>query len=177
MGKPKKLSWTPKQQEVREFLRQGLPPQEIVAKGYSKTMVSRVNTELKKSKTQDETKPPPSQPDPQSETHIRPRTLESVSVGEILIVPADWRINQFGGFLILSTYEHARRACGYTGTVGEFICDCTQIIRVILGLDMVSTDYLWQKEDDNGRRETSQGSTVLAAVGKEADGGAAKPTE
>lgn len=172
MGKPKNLSWTAKQIEVRDFLRQGLSPQEVVAKGYSNTMVGRVNKELKKLGIEPG-KPPKETPSSTSgESHIRPRTLESVGVGEILIEPADWRINQYGGLLILGTYEHAKKIFNYAGSVGDFLCDVTQIFRMMMGLDMVATDYLVHKEDDNGRREQAGGGAGVPAEVRE---GAAGP--
>jgi len=161
----KGLEWTPKQTEVAELLRGGADRQAIIAKGYSKTMVSRVENALKTGLKQAETKKQATQESTRGETHIRPRTVESVGVGEILIEPADWRVNQYGGFLILNTYEHARKVFGYNGTVGDFICDSTQIIRMMMGLDLVSTEYLIHKEDDNGRREEAgQGAGVPAEV-------------
>ena len=38
----KGLEWTPKQVGIAELLRCGADPQAIIAKGYSKTMLSRV---------------------------------------------------------------------------------------------------------------------------------------
>lgn len=180
----KGLEWTPKQVEIAVLLRGGADSQAVIAKGYTKTMVSRVGKALKSGQippgANPEIKPEtPKQelPSTRGETHIRPRSVESVGVGEILIEPADWRVNQFGGFLILSTYEHARKIFGYSGTVGDFLCDITQIIRTMMGLDMVSTEYLIHKEDDNGRREASEGSGVPAEVRESAGGAAPEPTE
>ena len=53
----KGLEWTPKQQEVAELLRGGADRQAIIAKGYSKTMVSRVANAIKTELKQPETKP------------------------------------------------------------------------------------------------------------------------
>jgi len=170
------LAWTPKQKEVADLLRSGLGSQAVIAKGYTKTMVCRVAKAIKSELKHPEITPKPTPKQevpatpPGGETHIRPRVVDSVGVGEILIEPADWRVNQFGGLLILGTYEHARNTFGYNGTVGEFLCDCTQIIRKIMGLDMVATDYLW-KEDNNGRRDKAdQGAGVPAEAGADPDG-------
>jgi hypothetical protein len=183
MTKPRKLSWTEDQLKIRALLEQGKSPKQCREAGYKKNTVSRVAQALRVEKKEKggetgekagENKAgiSPSGPlaAPSSQTTIQSRSLEPVVVGSFIIEPADWRINQYGGFLILGTYEHARNAFGYTGTVGEFLCDCTQIIRKIMGLDMVATDYLW-KEDNNGRRETSEGARVLAQVGENPNGG------
>lgn len=183
----KGIQWTPKQVAVAELLRGGADSQAVIAKGYSKTMVSNVKKALasgqvppvKHPETHPETNPetPKQQIHSTSgETHIKTRTLESVGVGEILIEPADWRINQYGGLLILGTYEHARRILNYAGSVGDFLCDITQLVRMMMGLDMVATDYLVHKEDDNGRREeTGGGAGVLAEVRESAAGAESEP--
>lgn len=170
------LEWTPKQTEVAELLRAGTDRQAVMAKGFSKTMVSRVakaiKTELKPTETATKKEAEASPGSTLGESKIRTRTLDSVVVGEFIIEPADWRLNQYGGFLVLNTYEHARQKWGYTGTVGDFICDACQIMRLIMGLDMVSTEYLIKpKEDDNGRGEANQGTDVPANAGKTDDRG------
>lgn len=173
----KGLEWNPKQQEVAGFLREGLDRKAIMAKGYSKTMVSRVATALKTQGKPSEiakSEAGAGESSTKGATIIRPRTLDSVVVGEFIIEPADWRLNQYGGFLVLNTYEWARQKFGYTGTVGDFICDACQIMRLIMGLEVVSTEYLIKpKEDDhNGRgEEASQGTNVPANAGAENDGG------
>ena len=178
----RQITWTDKQKEIAELLRGGASRQEIMSKGHSKTAVSRVATaikvELDEKRKQAETdgKPPAGEAGLQStqgETKIRTRTLDAVVVGEFIIEPADWRLNQYGGFLVLNTYERARQKFGYTGTVGDFICDACQIMRLIMGLDMVSTEYLIKpKEDDNGRgEEASQGTGVPANAREKNVGG------
>lgn len=177
----KGLEWTPKQAEIAVLLRGGADPQAVIAKGYTKTMVSRVGKALKSGQAppginpeiKPETTPKQELASTRGETHIRPRTVESVGVGEILIEPADWRVNQYGGFLILSTYEHARQRFGYEGTVGDFLCDACQVVRKVMGLDIVSCEYLI-KEDENGREpesgeETSQGAGIPGESGDELD--------
>jgi len=173
-----RIRWTPKQKEIAEKLRSGLFPQAVIAEGYAKktvyTVVNAIKDDLKhakKEKPKQETPPKLDIEPTLGETHIRPRVVDSVGVGEILIEPADWRVNQYGGLLILGTYEHAKNTYGYNGTVGEFLCDCTQIIRKIMGLDMVATDYLWKEDTDGRREEAGQGAGLLTEVGKAADGG------
>lgn len=180
----RQITWTDKQKEIAELLRGGASRQEIMAKGHSKTAVSRVATTIKaeldekRKQAGPEGKPQAEAvPSTLGETKIRGRTLDPVVVGEFIIEPADWRLNQYGGFLVLNTYEWARQKFGYTGTVGDFICDSCQIMRLIMGLDMVSTEYLIKpKEDDhNGRGEqASQGTSVPANAGEE-NGGGSKP--
>jgi len=43
----KGLEWTPKQVAIAELLRGGADPQAVIAKGYSKTIVSRVANAIK----------------------------------------------------------------------------------------------------------------------------------
>ncbi|MGQ9545930.1 MAG: hypothetical protein ACUVTR_02025 [Dehalococcoidia bacterium] len=156
------IKWTARQREIANLLKQGKTQKEIIAAGYKKATISRVRTALKAEEkemikqggTQNGTVPSI------SDTRVRVRTLDPVEVGGIIIEPADWRINQYGGFLILNTYEHARKKYGYSGTVGDFVCDACQVMRKVMGLDLVSTEYLIKvKEDDNGRREEGQNNS------------------
>lgn len=174
----KGLEWTTKQQEVAGFLREGLDRQAIMGKGYSKTMVSRVatalKTELKQAETKGKPEPGGGESSTKGETIIRNRQVDAVVVGEFIIEPEDWRLNQYGGFLVLNTFEYAKQEFGYNGTVGDFICDITQIFRAIMGLAIQSTEYLLKpqpKEDTNGGTETDQGAVVPAASRKSVDGG------
>ncbi len=52
----KGLEWTPKQVEIAELLRGGADSQAVMAKGYSKTMVSRVANAIKPELKQPESK-------------------------------------------------------------------------------------------------------------------------
>ena len=175
---PKKgFQWTEKQKAIADRLRAGLSPQAVTAEGYNKKQVYRVKKELALKKeikqanqaNQANQAQSPDAP-PKGETHIAPRFTSSVEVGQILIEPADWRVNQEGGLLVIGAYSHAKRVYGYNGTVGDFLCDCANLVRTIMGLDMVKTDYTW-KEDSNGRREEGdQGTGVLAEAGAAADG-------
>lgn len=183
---PKKgLQWTAEQTEIANRLRSGASPQAVMAENHKKSLVYKVKKaikdELKELRNNPQTTRKPEsaveQP-PAPQTRILPRVTSEVSVGEILIQPEDWRVNQTGGLLILGCYEHAKVTYGYAGTVGEFLCDCVQIVRKFMGLDMVGTDdYLW-KEDNNGRRdkhETGQGADLLAEVREGSGGGEGEP--
>jgi len=168
---PKKgFQWTEKQTAIADRLRAGLSPQAVTAEGYNKKQVYRVKKELalKEIKQANQAPQSPDAP-PKGETHIAPRFTSSVEVGQILIEPADWRVNQEGGLLVIGAYSHAKRVYGYNGTVGDFLCDCANLVRTIMGLDMVKTDYTW-KEDNDRREEGDQGTGVLAEAGAAADG-------
>jgi hypothetical protein len=185
VAKKRQLQWTEKQVEIADLLKQGVLPQDVIARGVgNKNLVYRVKealdagggpgvveTGVEKTGGQSTTKETGPFSDPEADTKVRYRTLDTIEVGAIQIEPADWRINQFGALLILGTYEHAKAAFRYDGTVGEFLCDCTQIIRKLFGLDMVGTDYLWKEDHDNGRgQEASQGTDLSTAVRAESSG-------
>jgi len=171
----RQITWTPKQTEVANLLRQGKTLKEVQQSGHSVATIKRVRSaikgeleELKRSQQAPPT-PPPTPPGSLPPTRIKPRMLDLVQVGSIIIEPADWRINQFGAFLILTTYEIAKQEYGYEGTVGDFICDAVQVLRKIIGLDLMTFDYLI-KEDGNGTEpgeETSQGAGVSQEAGTE----------
>lgn len=163
-------------------MRAGHDPQAVIAMNHSKSTVYKVHQAMKKELknlgkhpgTKPQTTPhtslktePPTEPPP-LQTRIIPKVTSEVSIGEILIEPEDWRVNQFGALLILDTLGESRRKFSYGGTVGEFICDCINIIRKLMGLDMSVPNYLW-KEDDNGRRPQGEGSAVLEEVRADAD--------
>lgn len=170
--------WTPRQQEIAAMLREGKPQKDIIAAGYGKTNISKVRTALRaeqqkeeEAKKAKETPGGAGLPGSAHETRIRPRTLEALEVGALIIEPADWRINQYGGFLIMNTYEMARQRYGYEGTVGEFICDAIQTLRTIMGMEIMPFQYL-QEVGDNGStgEEASQRGGVSAAAGEEPGG-------
>jgi hypothetical protein len=162
------IMWTPKQQEIATMLREGKPQKEIIAAGHGKAAISKVRAALRaeekaKAKEIKETQETPGKSTLETQTRIKPRTLETIEIGALIIEPADWRINQYGAFLIMTTYEIAKQQHGYEGTVGEFICDSVQVLRKIMGLDMMAFDYLMAKEDGNGTgEEASQGAGVSA---------------
>ena len=179
------LSWTDKQKKARDLLLQGKTDEEIKTAGLSQATITRVKaaikTELKEAKKKNSPgglKPNPSSPvggplgTPVDETKLTARTLDPINVGGIMIDPADWHVNQYGGLLILGTYEHARNQYKYGGTAGEFLCDCTQIIRKLMGLDTVATSYL--KEGNDGRQKEGtdgEGTAIHQEVREDVVGG------
>lgn len=172
----RQITWTPKQKEIADLIRQGKTTKEIIEAGHGRATIERVRAALKKEQKEAEDKRrqagggPPSNP---PGTNVRTRTLDPVEVGGLLIEPADWRINQYGAFLILTTHDIAKQKYGYEGTVGEFLCDACQVLRRIMGLDVMSFEYLL-KEDGNGTepgKETNQGTRVSTESGEEPDGG------
>jgi hypothetical protein len=174
----KGLQWTSKQKQVAELLRQGLDPQAVMEKvKVSKATVSKVAKAIKAELKHPETtsKPGNDGEEPHGQTHLMPRVASEVSVGEILIEPADWRVNQEGALVIIGGHRQAKQRYGYTGTVGDFLCDCVNIVRTFMGLDLVTTDYFWKEDIDGRREQTSQGTGVLAQVGQAAGGGEPEP--
>lgn len=174
---PKKgIQWTDKQKAIRARLEAGLSPQAVIAEGHNKKQVYKVVKAIKAeqgtsqgAKQETPGKPPPGG-STQGETRIAGRVANEVEVGQILIEPADWRVNQEGGLLIIGAYSFAKRTYGYSGTVGDFLCDCANLVRIIMGMEKVNTDYTW-KEEDNGRtEERSEGASVLAEAGTHPDG-------
>lgn len=166
------------------MLDRGATTKEILASSHSKATLSRVRDALEKERKQaekqaeEERKQKTQQfPSSQHDTIVKPRSLEPIVVGGLIIEPADWRINQYGGFLIMSTYEWARQKYGYEGTVGEFLCDTVQVMRRIMGLDIMPFQYL-TKEGDNGAtgEEANQGGDV-SAESRERPGGEPEPAE
>jgi hypothetical protein len=174
----RKIIWTPKQTEVANLLRQGKSTKEVQESGHSIATIKRVRAAIKDelAKVKKRQAQPgsggssggPLQNLPDS--WIKPRTLDVIEVGGIIIEPADWRINQFGAFLILTTYEIAKQEYGYEGTVGEFICDSVQLLRKIIGLDLMTDDYLL-KEGGNGTGRQGQEASEGRPVSKESRGG------
>ena len=175
----RQITWTPKQTEVANLLRQGKTTKELQQSGYSEATVKRVRSAIKdelaelKRKQQAPPTPPPVLPGSGPQTHIKPRTLEMVQVGALLVEPADWRVNQYGLFLILNTHDQAKQKFGYEGTVGEFLCDAIQMVRKIMGLDLMEFQY-FIKEGDNGTgtaEKATEGGGVSQEGGNETDGG------
>lgn len=188
----RKLKWTPKQKEVLALVKQGKTRKEAIEAGFGRSTYDRVKREYARGVDPGEKKerkraakpktpaaPPASYPASplaetreqfRPETNVRIRTLDPVEIGALLIEPADWRINQYGGFLILNTYEHAREVFGYGGTVGDFLCEAVQVLRKAMGLDLISDVYLMKEEVDGGRKEDGEGEGVLAEAGHEPDG-------
>jgi hypothetical protein len=179
---PKKgIRWTEKQKAIADRLRAGASPQAVMAEGYAKKTVYKIVNALKaelkpKQETKQETQHAKQETKQETDsvrgqTHITPRFTSSVEVGQILIEPADWRVNQEGGLLIIGAYSYAKRTHGYTGTVGDFICDCANLVRLVMGLDPVKTDYTWKEDTDGRREEGSEGTDVPAEIGAAAGGG------
>lgn len=173
------LTWTSIQTEVKNLLLQGKTTKELKESGHSEATIKRVRSAIKdelaelKRRQQAPPAPPPGPPDSGPQTRIKPRTLELVEVGALLVEPADWRINQYGLFLILNTHDQAKQKFGYEGTVGEFLCDATQMVRKIMGLDLMEFQY-FIKEGDNGTgnaEKASEGGGVSQEGGNETDGG------
>jgi hypothetical protein len=169
----REITWTDKQKQVRAMLEQGATTKDVLAAGHSKATLSRVRDALEKERKQAEAERKPS-PQVDAGTKIRARTLDAIEIGALIIEPADWRINQYGAFLILTTYEIAKQQHGYEGTVGEFICDSIQVLRQIMGLEMMAFEYL-VKEGGNGREE-DQGTNVSPETRQELVGRAAPVT-
>lgn len=191
MAKEKALSWNEDQLKVRALLEQGKTPKQCREAGFDKSLVSRVDRAVKaEKKAQGEKKDEKVEkgslgggggggdgnPLSPAAGHTRVSTLSTdpVIVGRFIIEPSDWYVNQYGGFLILNTYEHARKRFGYNGTVGDFVCDACQVMRKVMGLDLVSCEYL-VKEGDNGesRGGESTGRHVLSTAGHERAGSGA----
>lgn len=180
MTERRKIRWTPAQRQIYEYLKSGLHINDVVAKGHGRSNVSRVNREIKEGKGPPEPSPAPPPAEQitrtstpsgsvnEPETRVRIRTLNPVEVGGLFIEPADWRINQYGGFLILSTHAHAREVFDYGGTVGDFLCDAVQILRRLMGMDVMSFDYLNKEDHDNGGgEEDGEGTELLGEVGSD----------
>jgi len=52
-----------------------------------------------------------------------------VEVGKITITPENWGMSQYGAIVILDSYDKAKTDIGYTGTIGDFICDVFKFYR------------------------------------------------
>lgn len=167
---PRSVSrWTQKQKEVAVLVNQGMSVTEIVGKGYSRPIVQRVKRALAKPEQPNPLPTPEKPPEPSPSTKVRVRTLDPVEVGALQIIPEDWRINQYGAFLILDTYNQSKRIVDYGGTVGEFLCDVCQAFRQLLKLELLPFLYLQEGDNDAGEK-TSQGGGVDQAGGEAADG-------
>lgn len=57
---------------------------------------------------------------------------KAIEVGKITITPENWGMTQYGAILILDTYNKTKKDIGYSGTVGEFLCDITEFYRRVL---------------------------------------------
>jgi len=181
MAEHRKIRWTPAQRQIYGYLKDGYRVNDVVAKGHGRSNVERVNREIKLGKGPPDLSPapvPPGEPitrtstptasKEEPETRVRIRTLNPVEVGGLFIEPADWRINQYGGFLILNTHAYARERFDYSGTVGDFLCDAVQVMRQLMGLDIMSFDYLNKEDHDNGGGESEdggEGSNILGEIG------------
>ena len=159
------------------MLDRGSTTKDILASGHSKATLSRVREGREKERKQAERKAADDRRQQASKSPAaaeqkdatRPRSLEPIVVGGLIIEPADWRINQYGGFLIMSTYELARQRYGYEGTVGEFLCDAIQILRKIMGMDIMPFQYLQEGDNGTNGQEASQGGGVSAESGEDPD--------
>jgi len=194
MAKEKrKVTWTKLQREIAALIQEGKTDAEIKAMDYGGTSIHRVRKALAAGNTpgaakgklgrpaSESPKQTPSEspkqplqrpPDPSfpSDTRVRVRTVDPIEVGGLFIEPYDWRINQYGGFLITNTYEAIKEGFNYGGTLGDFLCEAVQIVRKIVGLEMVSDNYLLKEEPPNGGGETEvEGQGVLERGDDEAD--------
>lgn len=177
----RKIRWTQKQREILHLVEQGLSDPEIQAKGHGLSSIARVRRNVKagllpphiekspavssKAAKQQENKLP-EETSTDRPTIVQDKVYQTVSVGELVIEPQVWRINQYGGFLILNTHAYARKKYGYTGTIGDFLCDACQIARAVMGMDVLPYDYI-QEEESDGRTQTSEGGEVPADGGSE----------
>lgn len=151
--KKRGLQWTPPQKEIVRLHEQGKGFEDIVAAGYTNSMVSKVLRGVKggqhpkdwvqpppgeKPKTQPETKkeqPPvvPLGPPPGAfQTHYKIDSSQPISVGEIQVLPEDWRITQHGYFTILETFYQTKGELGYDGTIGQFMVDVFRFFRAFM---------------------------------------------
>jgi len=140
------MRWTPLQQEVAGLARQGKGSIELRQLGYGKATVSRVLNALRKAgelvsppssppASRHESTPPQKEepsPNPDLQTRYRIGTSEPVSVGELQVMPEDWRISQHGIFLLLDTFYLSKEEVGYTGTMGQFLVDVFRFYRHLM---------------------------------------------
>ncbi len=183
----RKIRWTQKQREILHLVEQGLDDKAIQEKGHGLSSITRVRGNLKAGQlpppiveeTRVSTQIPvhnavvPASEEPQTDrrTIVKDKVFDTVSVGELQIEPQVWRINQYGGFLILNSHAYARQKFGYTGTVGDFLCDACQLARKAMGLDAMPYDYLLKEEHSNdGQQDTDEGGAILEEVGSGVDG-------
>ncbi len=186
MAKKTVLQWTDKQRAIADLSKQGKSPKDIIAAGYKKSLVFKVLKAVKDGQESSEDSTIKESPgiasnsaespygvhtNPVYETSIKTRSLEPVDIGALQILPEDWRINQYGAFLILETFNQAKRLFGYSGTLGEFICDVTQLFRKLMSLDVKPFYYLTEEDNDNRGKETNQGGGFPETGGQEADRG------
>lgn len=177
----RKIRWTPKQREVLNLIDKGLSDDEIREQGHGTSTIRRVKRNLKMGWL-----PPPETPEgsgsgargaaPPSVNldhppPLREKTYETVTVGEIVIEPLVWRIGQYGGFLILNTYAYAKQNYGYSGSVGDLLCDACQVLRRAMGQDVLPLEQYTKEEPTNGGKETGEGDFILEASGSGAGSG------
>jgi len=61
----------------------------------------------------------------------------AIAVGKITITPENWGMDQHGAILILDTYHKTKKDIGYTGTIGDFLCDICEFYRRVLNYSEV----------------------------------------
>jgi hypothetical protein len=170
LAKKTTIKWTDKQQKVNALLDQGKTRQEILQAGYAKTTIDDVIAARKsKRKEGGEGGNPPPPPPPPPGDRLKPQVLDLVEIGGLYIEPANWRISQRGVYLIMDTHERAKETFNYEGTLGEFLCDCVQAMRNLMGVNLMDFDY-FIKEDNNGGKGQEGTRGGLRLLGKGGNG-------
>jgi len=90
----------------------------------------------------------------------------AIEVGKITITPENWGMSQYGAILILDTYNKAKADIGYSGTMGEFLCDICEFYRRILNYKEV--EYV---------RATGEGGRGAEEDGRESVGHTEQPAQ
>lgn len=198
--KKRGLQWTEPQREIATLARDGKGFQEIVDQGFTNSMTDKVLRGLKRGEhppdwpgpitvthhepaDSTETRPqqPKKQPPPSGsiepadhifKTRYRIDTDQPIAVGEIQVLPEDWRITQYGLFLILQTFYETKEEIGYDGSIGQFIVDVFRFYRRIMRYMELREvgPPLKEVTHGNGRgEEADTGGRVLAEGGAGVD--------
>jgi len=109
-------------------------------------------------------------PDSAYETRYRIDTSQPVTVGQLQVLPEDWRISQYGVFLILDTFHRTKEEIGYDGSIGRFILDVFRFYRMFMqyaalpevGPDV--EDYTPKEVSDNGDGRGEEADSRLGVL-------------
>ncbi len=123
-----KISWTPIQLQIAIKAQGGASQEDLVKEGFTASLVSKVFTAIKDGQKAPEEPPEDPPKDDKIDSKLE-KPSPAIEVGKITIKPENWALSQYGAIVVLDTYEKAKRDLGYTGTIGDFLCDMCEFYR------------------------------------------------
>ena len=133
------ITWTERQQEIAKLFREGSSFSEIKKLGHNPKSISDVQKALEAGNFPPGYEELPSNPS----NEVTPKSKKQVKglpVGQIVIMSLDWQLSQDEAFLISDTYGKVKRDYNYSGTIGNFLSYCVEMVRMYAGYNVEVKD-------------------------------------